>query len=410
MSTTKNNSTNYQHQQPSICIPRAFANTSEFRVRRAIDNLSVARIAKIDIISRTNDKGEVYKRIFVHFAEWFTTDHAKRFRNDLLNGKELNVMYDNPWYWKVAAVKSSPPKLGLNKDNEDKKNVESAVDFMKKLTISSSASQEDNRPYRERRIDPIYVAQDMAQGFLERRRRSRFTSIVIPVPTCFIVPTFTIAPCLPDFVEPSLRRRDMEETMTYECERVRLQMVEDNRRRQEEEEAEWDRKEAEVWEAMIADEEVEETRRVEERIIEAFHQRRVETSLWEEKLQKIHETKMKEEAKRIEDAKKAKMESRFAVNQKKQADYSERYLAEKALYEQRNNEMSAYIREIKRDPDSARNFAIPNAQVARDLNEDFSEEFKGYYDETEDHTISFGDKPMPHPSTLKRARRQIVVE
>ena len=54
-------------KQPSICIPRVFANMSEDRIRRAIDDKSVAKIAKVDIIAKVNEKGEKYNRVFVHF-------------------------------------------------------------------------------------------------------------------------------------------------------------------------------------------------------------------------------------------------------------------------------------------------------------------------------------------------------
>jgi hypothetical protein len=126
------------YANPSICIPRVFSNMSEDRVRRAINNANFAVIAKIDMITRVNDKGEEYKRVFIHFESWFNTHDAKRIRDDLLAGKDFKIMYDNPWYWKVAASKWSPKpnvnSVKLDKDN-DAKNVDAVIEFLSNLSI-----------------------------------------------------------------------------------------------------------------------------------------------------------------------------------------------------------------------------------------------------------------------------------
>ena len=187
MSTEINNSNNSAN---SICIPRAFANISEARVRKVFDALNIFTIDRVDMIQRKNEKGDAYQRIFVHIREWSRTADASKARERLLAGKELKIVYDEPWFWKVSLNAWTPkpapappvtsiydrkPRIRL--DFEE--NEETAAQFL------GSMSLEDQRPYRERRLDPILCEQDVQSGFRDRRlpsenvkkaqRKSRFS-------------------------------------------------------------------------------------------------------------------------------------------------------------------------------------------------------------------------------------------
>jgi hypothetical protein len=91
--------------QPSICIPRVFNNISEDRIRRVFDELSLGRISAVDIKERRSEKGESFKSVYVHFDKWFWTENAQSVRKKLISGKEVKIVYDNPWFWKVSASK-----------------------------------------------------------------------------------------------------------------------------------------------------------------------------------------------------------------------------------------------------------------------------------------------------------------
>jgi hypothetical protein len=199
----------------SICIPRAFANISEARVRKVFDALNIFTIDRVDMVQRKNEKGDAYQRIFVHIKEWSETADARKAKERLLAGKELKIVYDDPWFWKASlntwapkpksetAMYDRKPRIRLDfedKDEEEdlpydvrwgdeqarrkryqaKKNAEAATQLL------NDATQEDRRPYRERRIDSVYCEQDVKQGFRDRRlprdreprkdqRASRFT-------------------------------------------------------------------------------------------------------------------------------------------------------------------------------------------------------------------------------------------
>ena len=89
--------------QPSMCIPRVFESISERQVREVFDQLDLGQLDHIDIIERRSDKGEKYKRIFIHFSRWYWNDDAITARRRLIEGKDIKVVYNMPWFWKISA-------------------------------------------------------------------------------------------------------------------------------------------------------------------------------------------------------------------------------------------------------------------------------------------------------------------
>lgn len=112
-------SINLQDSQPSLCIPRVFNNITERRIRHVFDELRLGKIERIDIKERRNDKGDTFKRVFIHFEKWYWNEDAQEARRKLLEGKEIKIVYDNPWFWKVSANKWTP-NVHRNKEHHYK--------------------------------------------------------------------------------------------------------------------------------------------------------------------------------------------------------------------------------------------------------------------------------------------------
>jgi len=93
---------------PSLCIPRVYPNIDERRIRKTFDDLNLGIIERVDIVRKTTDKGEKCNRVFIHFNRWFNSRNADTARERLLNGQDIKVIYDDPWFWKVAAYKEAP--------------------------------------------------------------------------------------------------------------------------------------------------------------------------------------------------------------------------------------------------------------------------------------------------------------
>ena len=88
---------------PSMCIPRVFENIDEQQIRNVFDHLDLGQIDHIDIIERRTEKGEKYRRIFIHFIKWYCNDDACIARQRLIDGKDIKVVYNAPWFWKISA-------------------------------------------------------------------------------------------------------------------------------------------------------------------------------------------------------------------------------------------------------------------------------------------------------------------
>ena len=106
---------------PSVCIPRVFPNIDETRIRKVFDSLSIGEIERIDIIPITTEKREKFNRVFIHWRYWNDNHMANLSRERLLNGKEIKVMYDDPWFWKVSAYREPLPRPPVQKRLEQQR-------------------------------------------------------------------------------------------------------------------------------------------------------------------------------------------------------------------------------------------------------------------------------------------------
>ena len=94
--------------EPSLCIPRVFSNITEDRVWNVLDELELGDVDRIDMVERETREGELYQRVFIHFKSWSSS--AENVRERLVNGEEIKIVYDDPWFWKVSASRSKRPR------------------------------------------------------------------------------------------------------------------------------------------------------------------------------------------------------------------------------------------------------------------------------------------------------------
>jgi hypothetical protein len=129
MSQSNNSSNN---NNTILCIPGVFANIKEERIRRIFTELDIGNVVRIDIVvpkiqqsnqvdQKEKEKGKEkekeekkgkqkqFNRVFVHI-EWNETKQSVICRKKLSEGKEVKVVYDEPWFWKVSAYRPPAPK------------------------------------------------------------------------------------------------------------------------------------------------------------------------------------------------------------------------------------------------------------------------------------------------------------
>ena len=102
----------------SMCIPRVFSNIGERRVRAIFYNLGYPEIEEIDFVkcegrNKRTGHPERYNRVFIHFkameiSSQSTTIHTSI--NKILNGEQVKIVYDDPWYWMVSLSTSTRPE------------------------------------------------------------------------------------------------------------------------------------------------------------------------------------------------------------------------------------------------------------------------------------------------------------
>ena len=147
--------------QPSMCIPRVFENINELQVREVFEQLDLGQLDHIDIIERRSEKGEKYKRIFIHFSKWYWNDDAINARRRLIEGKDIKVVYNMPWFWKISANRwtgnSSATQRESNLIHEDiRRNVKHngpRIEFDDVNEVRRDDRRADDRRQSDRRDD-----------------------------------------------------------------------------------------------------------------------------------------------------------------------------------------------------------------------------------------------------------------
>lgn len=102
------NLNNIPKNQPSICIPLVNNDINYAFIYNIFKNINIGIISKIDILERKSYKNEKYKRVFIHLKKWFNTPESCYIRERLINGLDVKIVYDYPWFWKISANKHLP--------------------------------------------------------------------------------------------------------------------------------------------------------------------------------------------------------------------------------------------------------------------------------------------------------------
>ena len=88
---------------PSLCIPRTHANIRKERLFAVFRSLGLGWVGRIDVVEKIDEQtGAPFIRVFVHFTKWFRNPQTRRFLDHLETQKSANIVYDEPWYWKVT--------------------------------------------------------------------------------------------------------------------------------------------------------------------------------------------------------------------------------------------------------------------------------------------------------------------
>lgn len=149
--------TSQQSSSPSLCIPRVFPNITEKQIYNIFIDLNIGEIKKIDIVLKTGKKGEKINRVFIHFKSWFTNEVATNALKRLQEGKDIKIIYDDPWYWKVSIyTPRETPKISQKSESNTTTNLMplSSIKYdndRKANQVENSILYLDREPFWKRR-------------------------------------------------------------------------------------------------------------------------------------------------------------------------------------------------------------------------------------------------------------------
>ena len=110
----------------SICIPSIERNISSFDIKKTFEKLNIGKINNI-IIKKKNK----HSTAFIYLQEWnITCEKAKTFQKKIIDGEEVNLIYDFPWFWKCRA-NHDIRELKFNKLENKSKQQEQKINYLK---------------------------------------------------------------------------------------------------------------------------------------------------------------------------------------------------------------------------------------------------------------------------------------
>jgi len=121
----------------SLCIPRVFANISWYRIKQVFIALNWGFVDRVDVIPSGGTK-----RAFVHFTPGKFT--ATKVLEALCEGKQVKIVYDEPWFWQISLSRSAKPAEAPERKQRPKVEIASAAQakpVRRKLTLDLSDIQ-----------------------------------------------------------------------------------------------------------------------------------------------------------------------------------------------------------------------------------------------------------------------------
>ena len=84
----------------TICIPKVRINISKNYIYTILNKYNFGKIQRVDLVIKQNTK-----RAFIHYDYWNNNEKISQIKGWLSEGKDIKIIYDEPWYWKCSAFR-----------------------------------------------------------------------------------------------------------------------------------------------------------------------------------------------------------------------------------------------------------------------------------------------------------------
>jgi len=170
---------------PAICIPYVFENIGEKRIEGIFKDLDIGTVNRIDLVPTQNQapNGSKVNRVFIHL-NWKIDADTDKIRTKLLCGKEVKVLYDGKYFWKISASRAkevTPHHKQVPKDTKPRIEMD----------------DDENVPRKEHRGPPRGAPRGAPRDY--RPKEDYMPKHVAP----------PMAPCLSDFPSLSLQHPEV---------------------------------------------------------------------------------------------------------------------------------------------------------------------------------------------------------
>ena len=140
----------------SLCIPRVFSNIGWRRIKRVFIALNWGFVDRVDVIPSGGNK-----RAFVHFAPGkFTADTVL---TALCEGKQVKVVYDEPWYWNIALSRSKKPDEAPKPAQRPQVQITAAAPALTRQTADMTDEHEESKVADSRSAVALALGEDFGQ-------------------------------------------------------------------------------------------------------------------------------------------------------------------------------------------------------------------------------------------------------
>jgi hypothetical protein len=89
---------NNKQTPPILCIPRVSNQITEKQIRTTFEDLNIGKLHRVEIRKGVGQNNLV----LIHYKSWLNHGNALIVKERLNDNRDVKVIYDDPWYWKVS--------------------------------------------------------------------------------------------------------------------------------------------------------------------------------------------------------------------------------------------------------------------------------------------------------------------